>query len=387
MFCADNINSTVGQHVAEYWDPSAYFARHIPATAAIPATIPAAVQAPEAPPAAVQSSSAPALAAPQDTLASFYADVAAEKSAETAEADPLASFYADVAQSTAHVDKPADHVDKPVDHVEIPDNVSRPGVALEASPAPPVSAPIPTNLKFDSLRGLYVDADGGTYYLDKATGQHVAISVATAPASHSVRANSVKAARLFSRWESERGDGDGETSIEVPSVPSRDAFLDYELRICVLCQRKFRFEATLRRHGAESALHEENWQRLHVMARSGKPVKRDTYNKTESHDRKRVKSAMTSAPPPDLQADTSNIGNRMLQQMGWTQGSGLGRLGTGIAAPVDAVTVAAGAGLGSGAAYTPSGSYQEHKMRMTRERYDPNAGQETSEGGDANMES
>ncbi|XP_026635588.1 G patch domain-containing protein 2 isoform X3 [Microtus ochrogaster] len=42
----------------------------------------------------------------------------------------------------------------------------------------------------------------------------------------------------------------------------------------------------------------------------------------------------------------SNIGNRMLQSMGWTPGSGLGRDGRGIAEPVQAVQRPKGLGLG-----------------------------------------
>lgn len=42
----------------------------------------------------------------------------------------------------------------------------------------------------------------------------------------------------------------------------------------------------------------------------------------------------------------SNIGNRMLQSMGWTPGSGLGRDGRGISEPVQAVQRPKGLGLG-----------------------------------------
>ncbi|ELK08915.1 G patch domain-containing protein 2 [Pteropus alecto] len=42
----------------------------------------------------------------------------------------------------------------------------------------------------------------------------------------------------------------------------------------------------------------------------------------------------------------NNIGNRMLQNMGWTPGSGLGRDGKGIAEPVQAMQRPKGLGLG-----------------------------------------
>lgn len=54
----------------------------------------------------------------------------------------------------------------------------------------------------------------------------------------------------------------------------------------------------------------------------------------------------------------NNIGNRMLQNMGWTPGSGLGRDGKGIAEPVQAMQRPKGLGLGyplpKSAATTPA---------------------------------
>lgn len=42
----------------------------------------------------------------------------------------------------------------------------------------------------------------------------------------------------------------------------------------------------------------------------------------------------------------NNIGNRMLQNMGWTPGSGLGRDGKGLAEPIQAMQRPKGLGLG-----------------------------------------
>ncbi|ELW55478.1 G patch domain-containing protein 2 [Tupaia chinensis] len=42
----------------------------------------------------------------------------------------------------------------------------------------------------------------------------------------------------------------------------------------------------------------------------------------------------------------NNIGNRMLQNMGWTPGSGLGRDGKGISEPIQAMQRPKGLGLG-----------------------------------------
>lgn len=55
--------------------------------------------------------------------------------------------------------------------------------------------------------------------------------------------------------------------------------------------------------------------------------------------------------------DHSNIGNKMLQAMGWREGSGLGRKCQGITAPIEAQVRLKGAGLGAkGSAYGLSGA-------------------------------
>eukprot|EP00937_MAST-01D_sp_MAST-1D-sp2_P005918 g5918.t1 len=59
-------------------------------------------------------------------------------------------------------------------------------------------------------------------------------------------------------------------------------------------------------------------------------------------------------PPPRVDADGTNLGNRMLQKMGW-RGGGLGKAGTGIAEPVVAQGAARGGpGLGSAGARAPA---------------------------------
>ena len=49
----------------------------------------------------------------------------------------------------------------------------------------------------------------------------------------------------------------------------------------------------------------------------------------------------------DKAIDESNVGNRMLRSMGWHEGSGLGKDGSGMIEPVQAQAVENRAGLGS----------------------------------------
>lgn len=54
---------------------------------------------------------------------------------------------------------------------------------------------------------------------------------------------------------------------------------------------------------------------------------------------------------PDKAIDERNVGNRMLRNMGWQEGSGLGKDGSGIVEPVQAQSTEERAGLGSQAQY------------------------------------
>ncbi|CAM8877811.1 unnamed protein product [Rhodiola kirilowii] len=50
---------------------------------------------------------------------------------------------------------------------------------------------------------------------------------------------------------------------------------------------------------------------------------------------------------PNKAIDENNVGNRMLRNMGWNEGSGLGKDGSGMVEPVQAQAMDARAGLGS----------------------------------------
>ena len=67
-----------------------------------------------------------------------------------------------------------------------------------------------------------------------------------------------------------------------------------------------------------------------------------------------------------------NIGNKLLQKMGWSEGSGLGRAGQGRVDPVEARRRSATAGLGaSGSNYDhdPSDTYKESAKKAMFARY------------------
>ncbi|KAM8930853.1 RNA-binding protein 5 isoform 4-T4 [Pelodytes ibericus] len=79
--------------------------------------------------------------------------------------------------------------------------------------------------------------------------------------------------------------------------------------------------------------------------------RREKYGIPEPPEPKRKKqfdpTVVNYEQPTKDGIDTSNIGNKMLQAMGWKEGSGLGRKSQGITAPIQAQVRIRGAGLGA----------------------------------------
>jgi hypothetical protein len=86
-----------------------------------------------------------------------------------------------------------------------------------------------------------------------------------------------------------------------------------------------------------------------------------------------------SPPPPpavtsssDKPIDNSNIGNQMLQNMGWRAGSGLGKKGVGITAPIEAAASTQREGVGNISMFgTPAAgaAYKTNLRLMAQKRY------------------
>lgn len=69
-----------------------------------------------------------------------------------------------------------------------------------------------------------------------------------------------------------------------------------------------------------------------------------------------------------------NIGNKLLQAMGWNEGQGLGKSNQGITQPIEASMRQASAGLGApgsnyGSLYNSSGNYKDTLRSLTHARY------------------
>ncbi|KAL1931021.1 hypothetical protein VTP01DRAFT_10158 [Rhizomucor pusillus] len=194
-----------------------------------------------------------------------------------------------------------------------------------------------------------------------------------------------------------------------------ESFADLSIRACLLCQRKFKTLQDLSRHEEASELHKKNLadpacvgkarmkmryiktnaekaeeQAAEQQYRNRAAERRQAYgqperpvlpsNSAHSHKEKkateRPASAAAAAASVEKPLADDNIGARMLQQMGWRKGEGLGRDKGGIVNPIAAEQYAKGAGLGTAYAKRPitssSGheSYKEKVKEMARRRFE-----------------
>jgi len=190
------------------------------------------------------------------------------------------------------------------------------------------------------------------------------------------------------------------------------AFSDTDAKTCLLCSRQFKSLDQLQRHNKESDLHKKNYvdtslreiarekasasRRREALEESGSRYRdraserRSLYNQpdvpvVEQSDpnaaTKRHAEGPSPPPPAPIKPvapakDGSNIGNKLLKMMGWTEGSGLGLEGGGRVDPIEANIYASGVGLGASKGKEASkyaegfSGYVSMAKDSARERYD-----------------
>ncbi|OQR94918.1 condensin-2 complex subunit D3 [Thraustotheca clavata] len=143
--------------------------------------------------------------------------------------------------------------------------------------------------------------------------------------------------------------------------------------ICLLCRRKFASAAQLRKHEQLSDLHKKNVLKAKQAA---VPIREIIPERGEPIVTSQVVPTDIASVDKPLD-DSSNIGGKMLKMMGWKNGEGLGKKGTGITAPIAPVGKISGdtSGLGGGSlSSTPAvqaASSQREKINLlTRARFD-----------------
>uniref|UniRef100_A0A3P8UEM0 RNA binding motif protein 5 n=1 Tax=Cynoglossus semilaevis TaxID=244447 RepID=A0A3P8UEM0_CYNSE len=164
---------------------------------------------------------------------------------------------------------------------------------------------------------------------------------------------------------------------------------DWSKLACLLCRRQFPNKEALIRHQQLSDLHKKNLEVLRRSKMSEAELEELERKETELKYRdraaeRREKYGIPEPPAPKKKKynqpaqvvnyeqptkdglNSDNIGNKMLQAMGWKEGKGLGRNQQGITAPIEAQLRTKGAGLGTkGTNYTlsPSDTYKDAKLQ------------------------
>lgn len=168
---------------------------------------------------------------------------------------------------------------------------------------------------------------------------------------------STTAAKTFNKMLPYGSDSDNEADSAGPSgtVNEKD-LIDFGKLTCLLCKRAFQSLDILNKHIKMSNLHKDNLQKLNGNSQSSDSANAGGLSYRDRAKERRLKYGEVDPPPPNRsrerfekelrkqtaqlqkQADAnlantpidqSNMGNRMLQKMGWSEGQGLGKSNQG----------------------------------------------------------
>lgn len=193
-------------------------------------------------------------------------------------------------------------------------------------------------------------------------------------------------------------DSDNEESAGVGSSGG-DRHADWEKLACLLCKRQFPSKEKLTKHNQMSNLHKENLEEWKKSRDASGQTNRDRESGIQYRDRakeRRTKYGDDDDPKPNRlkdkyiqameqvsQAGTKsepaskigedNVGNKMLQKMGWKSGTGLGKNSDGRTEIIEAQARSKQTGLGTAQPIIdPNDSYREIARKSIYARYQNN---------------
>ncbi|XP_055595162.1 RNA-binding protein 5-B-like isoform X2 [Uranotaenia lowii] len=232
-------------------------------------------------------------------------------------------------------------------------------------------------------------ADVGFSLLEKKPTQTVSNYLIT-----QAKTNVSKAAGPVGNLVSTYG-SDSDNEVDDGNACDRD-YIDHEKLTCLLCKRGFQSMEILTKHIKMSALHKENLQKLQGSSgATGNMAKGLSYrdrakerrlkygeadpppvNKSkERFQREMEKQTQAAFSAPNLAnvpIGQNNVGNKLLQKMGWSEGQGLGRANQGRTNIIETEARVANAGLGTKATYhgASGDDYKTYIKKMMKSRYE-----------------
>ncbi|XP_023305436.2 RNA-binding protein 5-B [Lucilia cuprina] len=182
-------------------------------------------------------------------------------------------------------------------------------------------------------------------------------------------------------------------------------YVDFQKLTCLLCKRAFQSLEILQKHLKMSNLHKENLAKHNLergltvqQQQQQQQAEQDSLTAALSYrDRakeRRLKYGESDPPPPNRSRErfekeinnltsrqkqkespampigSNNVGNRLLQKMGWSEGQGLGRKNQGRTNIIEANARNTNAGLGTKSGIGPGDDYKSYIKKMMKSRYE-----------------
>lgn len=192
----------------------------------------------------------------------------------------------------------------------------------------------------------------------------------------------------------EYGQG-SESEEESEEIQQDDKHVDWNKMACLLCKRQFPNKETLLKHQQLSDLHKQNLEawyrsigisredasRKSIQYRDRAKERRTKYNEPDVPPSNKLKENYMKAreatinyeQPTKMRIGGDNVGNKLLQKMGWQEGMGLGKSNQGRTDIIQAEARPMSAGLGirtQGVTPGPGETYKDCVKKMMRARYE-----------------